>query len=431
MKLINIISLSLKFIYVRKRSLFLSIIMCIIAFYLCINIYVEAGVTQNYGYTIKKALNKSADATYSIEYNKGFPSDGSLDDKAKELSSFIDTLNKVDAHGYFCVTCDTFTELLNNNNYKNKMQEIYGATEPEEDMGYSNVLYLQPNVLDLCDLEVYAGTKELDYDKESETIPLLVGYSFKDVLPVGTVLTQDSYGVKYKVAGILKENSNWLEIGDASFGYTFSWGNNLDGMFVALFSDEYYKNLFFDIAQTYYFTFTDTKDMNKDITNIASRASELGLDVSIYSVSEKINLLMNNLNYFKNARILIVIISSCIIIILLSLCFISYIIKHKNEFGILYANGIDNISLIKMIMLENGFILIICGIISFLYCYYSLVSGSNKHGAYYLSYYNSMKGTASFYLIITILFIYLCSSLISIKYLCKLKPVELLGGDEE
>lgn len=429
MKLINVIIMSLKFMYVRKRRIILSFTFSIIALYVTIQINVTMGFNNVLGESITKVLSKDPDLTYSIEYKEGFPEDGSLNEESRELASYIANMEGVDSHGYFTVTTDRFKELKNNNEYYQIMKELYGNSQSEDFRGISSVVYVEPTAINICKVEVYEGTADITYDEESETIPLLAGYSLKDILPIGTIITEDSSGIKYKVAGILKKNSNWLEVGDASFSYTFSLGNNLDGMMVAPINPIFFENLFEDIAQTYYFNLEDDSHTDKIINEIQDKADSLGLNASIYSVSEKINRMNSEKNSYNKLRILIMIFSTFIIILLLATSFISYLVKHKSEFGILYANGIDTNNVVQMVIMENSFMIIISGVIAYCYSLVDFLKG--EHTAYFLTYYNILTGKALKYLIITVIFILIVSSLSACIYLSRIKPVDLIGGNGE
>lgn len=155
----------------------------------------------------------------------------------KDLSN----IGEIDVSGTFDKSMVSYKELKFDNEYKNVHKKI------TEDNSFSNmsrpqntdIIRMSSGIYKLSKIELESGEDYSQYN--GDEIPVLVGYNYKDVVKVGQTLTEEHDKKKYKIIGIMKENSKWIKNGNLAdvLSYTTSY-INLDNYFVAIYN---YDNL--------------------------------------------------------------------------------------------------------------------------------------------------------------------------------------------
>lgn len=427
MKFKNIFPIVFKFWYVRKKRIFAIVIFSTVALYLSLLIYMEFIVDGMTKVNIEEAVKLPLEDTYKLKVieERGDFEDS---DKIKELISYVKKAEGMHSYGYYYISTNTFEELSKNTLYQRKVKEIYSNTDICYDLSGSEMLYIEPTADEICKIEVCQGSNDVSYKLENGMLPLLVGYSYKDVLSVGTILTESEYKTKYQVVGILKNNSNWLEVGDASFGYTNTCMSNLNGMMIAPFSKKQMEKDFFCFQSHYYFNLKGVNNQ-KIIESIEQKAKKLNLNIKIMSVKEQLDIMIKEENN-PTFRLAFLIISSILIAVLLVSSVISYIVKHKGEYGILFASGLEVKSIGYMTFIENMLLILIPAILSYCWIYYQK-STTVTNEPFSAIYFQALTGSVTILYIINVVVLWGLTSIITCIYIAGLKPLELIRGLEE
>lgn len=427
MKLKNILSILSKFLYVRKKRVFGIAVFSTIAFYLCLLIYMEFIVEDMTKINIEQALRLPAEDTYKLKIIQEGDTYGDSD-KIKELTSYVKEIKNVYSYGYYYISRDEFSELSHNRPYQNKIKEILKNT----DVPYSNkgaeILYIEPTADQICNIQVCEGGNDISKSLGKDILPILVGHSFKEELPIGTILTSEEYKEKYQVVGILKKNSNWLEVGDTSLGYTGTCMNNLDGMLLAPFNKIMMERDFFCFQTHYYFNIKNGDNL-KIIEDINKKARELKLNITLSSVREQMDIRVKE-NPVTIFRLSFLVVGSLLVVALLVSSILGYIIKNKGEYGILFANGLEVKGLVSMTLIENTILIIIPAILSYGYTYYQK-STTSTNEPFSVVYFHALTGKVFWFYLLNVIIIWLLTSFITCSYISKLKTLELIRGLEE
>jgi len=170
--------------------------------------------------------------------------------------------------------------LFMRNNSKTRYYTIISYLMPEKHNGRQVVEYIaNEEFFDIFNQEVIAGRKFIskDFEIKNGTIPILVGYNLKDKYQLNNIyeITDSITGEtqKYKVVGILKLNSSFVDLNNQQTNFTY-------------FNDGYIRPLNENMIVTYNdFSVLDMVINNTvfisnnelDVNSIKNKSDELGL----------------------------------------------------------------------------------------------------------------------------------------------------------
>ena len=138
----------------------------------------------------------------SKEYHKNYLE---LISKIKQMDGVVDI-------GSFCYGRLFFKELDENSNLRKRVFSAIGKTDQFENIPLLNALYIESAMIHILEPPIYKGRFfESEDFEESDEIPLVVGYAYKDIFEIGQTftVTDESLGMTgtYKVIGILDKGS--------------------------------------------------------------------------------------------------------------------------------------------------------------------------------------------------------------------------------
>jgi putative ABC transport system permease protein len=262
-----------------------------------------------------------------------------------KLQDYIASLTEVSDSGAYDFINVIFKELRNNSQFLNLRKDLSKGTI-EEQFPYSiDILRIDKGLLRLAKLD----TLDTNTDNLNDSIPLLVGSAYKEIIHIGETLTLDDDSVsKYKVIGYLDKNSDWID----DQGYASHLLVNLDDKFVVLSTNKDNQTVNYIRAKSSVFFYT-MKDANKlaDIMNkIDTKANDLGIKTQSKTILQEIqdhkDQMKDTFFYMLFLSIFLAIFST----IGIAATMLSSIIDRKREFGIRIMNG-GSISHIKYLVL--------------------------------------------------------------------------------
>lgn len=358
MKFGSLIRFATDFIYKKKINLFFVSMMCIISVIL-INLIIVEYYSINYE---KREIERVVKyKPKDIGYIKYSYDELKKMDKKKENKILLELkkIKGIKQCGTFDNVSILFDELYKNDEYLKMRKEIVNSmveeihsefNEVERLMmsqvlyKYSNVLKIEPNMLNLCDLDIYKGKIII---KKNGYIPLLIGYKYHDFIKIGQILTSTTDKKKYIVTGILKKNSRWLTNGDISNASNTSI--NLDNIFVAI-DDEM---LNYDSS---YIIFDESNNENtrSNVLKMIEKVSEkYKINFKILTIEEIICNMNSDMFLISKSWIALAIFSLIIGILSMSSVAIVTVLSRKSDIGILYALGFSEKIIGMIIIIEN------------------------------------------------------------------------------
>ena len=340
---------TLSHIYNQKGLFFVSIIASFISFLLIDNTLMIEKICTYDVELLEDAVQVEFDELYKINssyvnFNQEY---------SEAINQFMEETKSIDGFGMYYFSTLKFQELKENQAYLEWNQQQYFGTAYENYPQVSHVLNLEEDLLGLCQLTDIEGNK-ITLQQQGDYFPLIVGYHYKEIVPVGTILTDSETGEVYIVTQILIEGATWMSSNVLADG---SPAIELDDYFITLPND-YYTTGNYSIAafsyvnsMYYYCTQPDLKDMQ--LKKIQEAADETGVIVEIESFQQFIQDYKQEYNeLYVLKRILTVIVGIVTLVSMIIISVITWMLQ-KHDIGVGYANGIINADVLKMIGIEN------------------------------------------------------------------------------
>ena len=341
--MIAILKIALKELVKKKSYTFLLILVCVVA----MNTVVTSATnisSKNYQKKIfERNLGTRMDNILHIHYLKSFETQEFVDEIPKYLQ-YISRLKGVKSVGQFERTGVLFEELKNSDAYKTLNQRILKGTIYEDHPERSDVLFVDEELLKL----VKIGLSE--YGKaEGDSLPIIASEVFKDILPIGTILSEERTQSTYEVVGYLPTGKLWIDKNDL---IRFPL-ETMDGCFIAPFSAKDKTDILTQLSclhNTY--IIVDDADLDYLKTNIEDYSLSHGFHAIANSVSEEYETYLNEINIYVSKQIALAIFISVMAISSIVSVFTTNAILKQRQYGIYLANGFTKKEIEIGILLE-------------------------------------------------------------------------------
>ena len=249
----------------------------------------------------------------------------------------------------------------------------------------------------MLDTNITASMFEISND---EYLPVYVGYEYKNILSLETVLTLSRTNQKYVIKGYI-QNEKWLNNDDfISFAPI-----SLDNKFIIPFSELDKKD---NITQEstngkiFIYLGNNESDKNKYIQEINTYAEENGIKLNITSVNELIDNYKNaNQNIINSNIFLAIMVSICAITSIISTISI-LVLMRKKEYGIKIAFGYTKKKIIFSLITEVITLEFCSAFISYLIIYLKTLNNKSVFNEVYLQ----TLGSSSIIYMIIMLFLF-------------------------
>ena len=287
--------------------------------------------TQSIKTTTKSILKNKSNKLYYLDFKGSMISD-------KNYNNYLYNLSKTEGITYagaFCTGSIYVKELQNNNDFVTKNKEIRKSNTPdiikigmEENNStdiykYTDTLIISSGLLDFMAPKIYKGES---YNNSKDEIPILIGYSYKDVVDIGQTIISSPNDTKYKVVGILDKNCTWIDENNLSeVGNHNRNSINLDNYFVIVYDNKRFKNnenIIFTDPTTY--IYAHNKECLDNIHQLNNEYKQNFVAVSMSNIYSQIDE-----NSIFNIKYEILRNNVAICLMLLSIILWIYLYKHK------------------------------------------------------------------------------------------------------
>lgn len=311
-----------------------------------------------------------------------------------------------------------------------KIQNTYG--NPHQGYGEDQLecLYIQYNLIGAFRFDLLEGVKPEELSFGKNEIALYLGNHFKEV-PIGTKyeIKDESGQIRYtyKVAGVLKKGAKWLEEENLYQAETLKVSNlvPLDNLVVMVMNDDY---------GTYHWAYSleDGFSFAQGEEKLRELAKECGIEISLGTVSGTMKEVQSNnktiINYVLELFIMV-----CLVTFVVLVCIqLVNILNDLKEYGILYANGMSVKELMNILFLENVIKVLLSFLLSLAICYMLLQKCFPVYSEYVLVQAQDifLKMT-SWKMALVAIVLMVSSSIIPMRTLSKMQPVEMIGGNRD
>lgn len=396
------------------------IALSIISFLISLNAFTNAVSLYTQVYMVKDTFKDSMiDNIYTLKIVN------TKDNQAETITNvkkFVSSLDEEIYTGAFYETGEYFNELESNSEYIRKNQTIYKNTYRENSPEISEVIYVDAQLFNMIDTNITASMFEISND---EYLPVYVGYEYKNILPLETVLTLSRTDQKYIIKGYI-QNEKWLNNDDfISFAPI-----SLDNKFIIPFSELDKKD---NITQEstngkiFIYLGNNENNINKYIQEINTYAEENGIKLNITSVNELIDDYKNaNQNIINSNIFLAIMVSVCAITSIISTISI-LVLMRKKEYGIKIAFGYTKKKIIFSLITEVITLEFCSALISYLMIYLKTLNDKSIFNEVYLQ---TLGSSSIIYMIIMLFVVCLLILILPLIIINHYEPSDLIRGGE-
>lgn len=418
--MITILSLALKELSKKKYYTILLILVCMVAMNTVVNSITNIS-SENYQHKIfERNLGTSMDDVLHIHYSKSFETQEFVDGISIYLQ-YISQLKTVKTVGQFERTGVFFEELKNSVEYKEINQRFLVGTIYENHPERSDILFVDEGLLSLMKIGIdeYAKTG-------SNNLPIIVSEAFKDILPIGTTLSEERTQTIYEVVGYLPLGKQWVDKNDL---ICFPL-ETLNGCFIAPFSAKDKTDILTQLSclhNTY--IIVDDADLDYLKMNIEDYSLNHGFHATANSLSEEYGAYLDEVNMYTSKQITLAIFISVVAISSIVSVFTTNAILKQRQYGIYLANGFTKREIELGILLEILMLIIPSTLIVWIWNFVKLTNcddiGIEMFRDVLLT--AHLEYTLPICLIISLI-VGIISSLLPIYKVSKYQPNELIGG---
>ena len=253
-------------------------------------------------------------------------------DVLTQYMDYIEELPGVLSVGQFDVTGMYFAELKASDGYRAINAEIVKGGKYADYADVTQLLSVDENLLTF----VKGGISEFK-ETTSGYLPIYASEVFKDILPIGSTLTDERTGEKYELAGFIPEGSKWVEENDLIRFPMVS----IDGWFVAPFSADSKTDIMTQLSSLHntYVLLSDSADIDYLKQAIMEYSLQHGFEATADTLAEEYKLYRLETKAFTTRQIALAVFVSLMSVSSIIAVFTTNTLLKRKQYGILIANG--------------------------------------------------------------------------------------------
>lgn len=411
-----ILKLSVRELIRKKLQTLLMLIVCTAAMYTILSSLTNALSVIYQKKIFEENISADTEKVLHLDYSQT-DENPEFAQVIQNYLEYIKSLSGVQSVCQFDASGMYFEELENMPSYIQINKNLLKGQKYENYPAISQLLSVDEDMLNF----VKGGLTEYSLTK-SGFPPVYPSEVFKDILPVGAILTNKRTKDKYEVAGYIPKGAQWVEEDDLIRFPMVS----LDGWFMAPFTQQSKNDILTQLSclhNTYIFL-TDSADaqyIKQQIFtypaehNFAAKAVCLSDEYSQYSLETQ--------NYTKMQIIIAVFI--CITAVSCVVCiFTTNALIKKSDYGILTANGFTLSDVIQIITLEI-FLLIFCsGTSAWILKLWEFNKSEDIFKNVLIT--AHIRYTLPVFITLSVVLTFICAIIPAVK-ICRYKPYTLIG----
>lgn len=280
------------------------------------------------------------------------------EDYIARVNSFIKEIKDRYAVGRYDQTGEYFLEIKDNDKYININQKILNITGSKYNKkpDISRVMYVDEEIFNII-----KGIN-IEYDSDGKYTPIYVSESFKEIIPLGTLLTSQIRKEQFEVCGYIDNNLSFFDENDVIRFPLIS----LDGYFIAPLPESYDIDIMSTLSTLHNVFVISDVDIREEL-KVA--ASEYNLDIEVILLSEEYSQYKDEEDYFVKAQTVLAVFISIMALSSLISIFSADTLLKKRDYGIYLSNGYSRFDVLRIIF--NKIMIIVFSSI--------IISYSNKY----------------------------------------------------
>ena len=202
--------IKLALIELRKKIFFslLSFIVCLVAFYLIISSITTVSSTVYQKKVLLANIGMDLADVIHLQY-QGNDEDSEYIRKLDEFKMSLQEMADIKAVCEFDASGMYFEELSSNDEYITINKELIGNGRYRNHPAISRVIRIDEQLLGL----IKGNLPAYSYPANGN-LPIYPSIVFKELLPLGSLLTDEQFGDVYEVAGYLEKDARWADEND-------------------------------------------------------------------------------------------------------------------------------------------------------------------------------------------------------------------------
>lgn len=327
-----ILKLALKEIKKKKLYALLMFVVCLIGMHTVLTAVTNATSAAYQQKIFERSLGYDMESVLHLDYhyteeNQAFAN------VLTEYKDYIAGLPGVDAVGQFDLTGMYFSELKASDAYMEINAKIVADGKYAAYPGTTQLLSVDEELLSFVKgvISEYAKTA-------NGNLPIYASEVFKNVLPVGTLLTDDRTGEVYEVVGYFAKGSQWVAEDDLIRFPMVS----MDGWFIAPFSLDSESDIMAQLSCLHntYALLSEDADMEYLKQKIADYSIHHGFEAIADTLAEEYEMYRLETKTFTTRQAAIAVFISAMAISSMIAVFTTNTLLKRKQYGVLIANGL-------------------------------------------------------------------------------------------
>lgn len=339
-----ILKLALKEIKKKKLYALLMFIVCLLAMYMILTSVTNATSAAYQQKAFENSLGYEMENILHLDYRRT-EENNTFANVLTRHRDYIVGLPGVEAVGQFDATGMFFSELRVMNSYLEINSEIISDGKYAEHPEVSQLLSVDEELLPL----VKGGISEYA-ETINGNLPIYASEVFKDILPVGTFLTDERTGDVYEVAGYFAKGSQWADENDLIRFPMVS----IDGWFIAPFSAESESDIMTQLSCLHntYVLIADDADTEYLKQAIYDYSLQQGFEAVANTLAEEYEIYGSETKPFITKQVGLAVFISAMAISSIIAVFTTNALLKRKQYGVLIANGLTLKDVVMCIITE-------------------------------------------------------------------------------
>lgn len=326
----TILKMAWKDLRKKKSYTLLLLVVCMIAMNTVIDSITNATADKFQQKVFERNIGSDLDSILHLDYHRTDETQA-FANLLPEYLQYISELDGVVSVGQFDVSGTYFSELRAMDRYAviNAQLQTGGY---ERTPNISRVLFADESILSLCKTGIAEYMKPT-----SGNLPLIVGESFKDVLPIGTILTEERTNTQYEVTGYLPMGKHWVDENDLIRFPLVS----MDGWVIAPFPPQDKTDIMTQLSclQNTYILISDHADIGYLQTAIEEYSLSHGFHATAINLRDEYDAYQQETAGFATRQIALAVFISIMAMSSIVAVFTTNAILKQGQYGIYLANG--------------------------------------------------------------------------------------------
>ncbi|MGM9940688.1 MAG: hypothetical protein ACI32N_01700 [Bulleidia sp.] len=313
--------------WIRTAAL---IAVCFTAFHMAIVSVTTVGCYAMQKQIFEEYLRWDMKQVLQLEYSQSHETDD-FTDTLQQFQKQIREITGVRDVGQADATGMYFRELKSSQEYIEVNRNIVADTRYADDPDITQVIRMDECMLSMMDIGVSS------FEIQDGKLPVYVSESYRDVIPIGTILHDDYLQDIYVVSGYIPKGKQWMDENDLIRFPLIS----MDGKCIIPWSDNSRSDLMTQLSalhNTYVFP-EENADIRAITDQIHTLSKQMGFAATAHTLADLYEQYRSETEMYTQRHIALALFLSAMALTSLTAMFAAGTLLQKKKYGIYIANG--------------------------------------------------------------------------------------------